>query len=436
MKKFILACLILGFSSINSQILLEENFDYGNSSDLLVNVSNGNWVRWAGSNNDFYYSPASLNYSGYLNSGIGGSAVIDAGGEDDVTRTFASQSSGTIYCSILVSASYVTTTTNNYNIHFGSSTSQCARIYFKKGSQSGKYIIGLSKTSDNPVFTNSEYDIGTTYLIVISYKLNPGSRNDEAKLWINPDLDGAEPAAVLVKTDSTSNDVTNVSSISLRQVTSTIIVDGIRVATSWSQAPLPVELTSFTATPFGSKVQLNWSTATEVNNYGFELLRFNKSLAAIEGNKKGWSTIAFIPGNGNSNSPKYYSYTDEPLGGSEFMYKLKQIDYDGSYEYSEEINVMLDLPNDLQLLQNFPNPFNPTTKIKYTVPQRIKSQGERVVLKVFDLLGREVRTLKDEIAFPGYYEAEFDGNNLAGGIYFISLSVDGLTQIKKCLLLK
>ncbi len=432
MKKFFFAFLFLGASLVNSQILLEENFDYGNSSGLLVNVSGGNWVKWAGSNNDFYYSPTSLYYSSYLNSGIGGSAVINAGGEDDLTRTFTFQSSGTVYCSFLVSASYVTTTSNNYNIHFNSSTSQCAKVYFKKGSQSGKYVIGLSKTSDTPVFTNSEYDIGTTYLIVISYKLNPGSKNDEAKLWINPNLDGTEPAADLVKIDSSANDVSSVSSISLRQVTSTIIVDGIRVSTSWSQAPLPVELTSFSAVPFGNKVLLSWATATEVNNYGFELLRFNNTFHA----NKQWQKVAFIPGNGNSNSPKFYTYVDEPTGGNEFLYKLKQIDYDGSFEYSYEIFVKLELPKQIKLYQNYPNPFNPVTSIKFSIPDNADNSTKKIIIKVFDVLGKEIKTLADDFYYPGNYEIEFDGSKLSAGVYYIMLITENQKFINKCLLIK
>lgn len=431
MKRYIFIFLIIGGASIYSQILLEENFDYGNTTDLLVNVSNGNWTRWAGSSNDFFYSPSSLNYTGYLNSGIGGSAIIDAGNNDDVTRSFISQTSGTIYCSFLVMATQVTTTTNNYNIHFGTSTSQSAKVYFKKGSQSGKYIIGLSKTSDIPVFTNTEYDIGTTYLIVISYKLNPGSKNDVAKLWINPPLDAIEPQADLIKSDSTTNDVTMVSSISLRQETSTLIIDGIRVSTSWSQSPLPVELVSFNAIPFGSKIHLTWSTATEVNNYGFELLRLNKTSADNQ-----WNKVAFIPGNGNSNSPKFYSYIDEPTGGYEFLYKLKQIDYDGSFEYSNNIYVKLDLPSQIKLYQNFPNPFNPITKIKYSIPDNVNHTSTKIVIKIFDVLGKEIKTLANDFYYPGNYEIEFDGSNLSAGIYYIVLMTDNQKFINKCLLIK
>jgi len=119
--------------------------------------------------------------------------------------------------------------------------------------------------------------------------------------------------------------------------------------------PVPVELTAFSAQLDGQAVILNWQTATEVNNYGFELER------SID--EKNYQLITFIPGNGNSNSPKFYSYRDTRLsGGNTFYYRLKQIDNDGTYEYVATASVELEL-NDFSLAQNYPNPFNPSTNI-------------------------------------------------------------------------
>ena len=197
-------------------------------------------------------------------------------------------------------------------------------------------------------------------------------------------------------------------------------------------SPLPVELISFTAIPFGNKVQLNWSTATEVNNYGFELLRFNKSPHA----NNQWQKVAFIPGNGNSNSLKFYSYVDEPSNGYEFVYKLKQIDYDGTFEYSYEIPVKLELPNDVKLHQNFPNPFNPITKVRYSIPDNNSHSSRKVIIKVFDILGKEIITLVNDFYYPGNYEVEFDGSNLSAGVYYIVLITENQKFINKCLLIK
>ncbi|MCX7797010.1 MAG: lamin tail domain-containing protein [Melioribacter sp.] len=194
-------------------------------------------------------------------------------------------------------------------------------------------------------------------------------------------------------------------------------------------SPLPVELTSFLGVAQRNYVLLKWTTATEVNNYGFEILRRN----LLDDN---WCIVGFVEGNGNSNSPKNYYFVDEPVGGSEFAYKLKQIDYDGTFEYSNEIFVKLDLSSNLELFPNYPNPFNPITKIKYSIPDDEVFVGKRVLVKILDILGREIKILKDDFANPGIYELEFDGSDLASGLYFISLTSGNQTLIRKCLLVK
>lgn len=194
-------------------------------------------------------------------------------------------------------------------------------------------------------------------------------------------------------------------------------------------SPLPVELTSFEGVAQRNFVLLKWSTATEVNNYGFEILRKNIKT-------DNWSIIGFVEGNGNSNSPKYYYYVDEPIGGNEFAYKLKQIDYDGNFEYSYEIYVKLDLSKSIELFQNYPNPFNPITTIKYLIPENEEFVDKKILIKVYDITGNEVKTLKDDYAYPGIFQIEFNGNNLSAGVYVISLSIGDKILKRKCMLLK
>ena len=141
---------------------------------------------------------------------------------------------------------------------------------------------------------------------------------------------------------------------------------GIGVGES-AVGPLPVELTSFSASVKGDVILLNWATATEVNNYGFEIQRATnlRGLANLEGFK----TIGFVNGHGNSNSPKDYSFVDSnPLAGS-VSYRLKQIDTDGKYHYSTVIELSNTLSKEYVLEQNYPNPFNPTTVISYSIPK-------------------------------------------------------------------
>ena len=142
---------------------------------------------------------------------------------------------------------------------------------------------------------------------------------------------------------------------------------------------LPVEIISFSANLIGSKIKLNWNTATEINNYGFEIERKTKD---------NWQKIGFVQGNGNSNTPKEYSFTDNKLiGGSKFQYRLKQIDNDGQFEYSNIIEVKV-IPKEYLLSQNYPNPLNPSTTIKYSIPK-----SSQVSLKIFNTLGEELETL-------------------------------------------
>ena len=186
---------------------------------------------------------------------------------------------------------------------------------------------------------------------------------------------------------------------------------------------LPVELSSFTATASSSKILLNWQTATEVNNYGFEILR--------QAQDDEWVTLGFVDGHGNSNSPKVYQFTDSnPTGGSKYNYRLKQIDNDGTFEYSDIVEVEY-VPTEFALYQNYPNPFNPATKIKYSLPQE-----SNVTIKIFDILGNQVRTLVKSKQQAGTYEVEFEGTNLVSGIYIYKMQTESFNSTKKMLLMK
>ena len=198
--------------------------------------------------------------------------------------------------------------------------------------------------------------------------------------------------------------------------------------------PLPVEFTSFSARPKGTSIELLWKTATEVNNYGFEIERKPARISPpCKGgdNRGGWTKVGFIEGNGTTNAPKSYSYTDHSANGY-VAYRLKQIDRDGKFEYSQEVeSVISQIPQSLSLMQNYPNPFNPATVISYQLPA-----NGYVSLKVFDAIGREVATLVDEVKEAGTYSKEFDASKLSSGVYFAKLSSAGKTQIKKMSFLK
>ncbi len=190
--------------------------------------------------------------------------------------------------------------------------------------------------------------------------------------------------------------------------------------------PLPVELTSFTASPAKNGITLNWKTATEVNNYGFEVER-----RAVSDRHLAWTKIGFVEGNGTTNAPKSYSFTDKSANGI-ISYRLKQIDRDGKIEYSQTVEVTAAItPKEFTLEQNYPNPFNPTTTINYQL-----SANSFTSLKIYDAIGREVETLVNEVKDAGYYSVQFDGTKYSSGVYFAKLSSLGKTQIRKLMLMK
>jgi hypothetical protein len=194
-------------------------------------------------------------------------------------------------------------------------------------------------------------------------------------------------------------------------------------------SPLPVELISFTARVINNKVLLNWQTATEINNFGFDILRQAHTSTPLSAT--GWDKIGFVSGNGNSNSPKDYLFEDNPALSGKYYYRLKQIDNDGQFEYSKIIEVTLNAPNSFELSQNYPNPFNPTTIISYTLPV-----AANVKLTVYNILGQEVKTLVNEYKEPGTYGFNFNASELNSGLYIYKLEAGSFIQVKKMMLLK
>lgn len=194
--------------------------------------------------------------------------------------------------------------------------------------------------------------------------------------------------------------------------------------TNPGDAALPVELTTFTATVQGSTAKLLWTTATEVNNYGFEVER------SID--KTNFSKIGFVSGAGNSNSTKTYSFSDSKINSGSNYYRLKQIDNDGQFKYSSIVEISSNSSvHTFSLNQNYPNPFNPVTIINYEIPK----EGF-VSLKVFDTIGREVSTLVNQHQIAGSHSITFNASNLSSGIYFYQLKSGSYNSIKKLILLK
>jgi hypothetical protein len=208
--------------------------------------------------------------------------------------------------------------------------------------------------------------------------------------------------------------------------------------------PVPVELVSFTAEKMSDDILLKWQTATEINNYGFEIERCNDfselNFEDPQPQSNDWQSIAFVQGNGNSNSPKFYEYTDELAPTGNLKYRLKQIDTDGNFEYYSTI---VEVPNGItsvdeniiptkyMLSQNFPNPFNPSTTIKFQI-----ARAGFIKIIIYDIMGEIVEIITDSFYEAGEYSINWDPNNLSSGIYFYSLVSTEFTVSKKMLFLK
>ena len=187
---------------------------------------------------------------------------------------------------------------------------------------------------------------------------------------------------------------------------------------------LPVELASFVSVITNNNVTLNWSTASETNNSGFDIER-----SIVNGQ---WSMVGNVVGNGTTTSPKNYSFTDRNLNSGNYNYRLKQIDYNGNFEYFTLSNeVVIGVPVNFELSQNYPNPFNPSTKIDFQLPK-----DGKVNISVYDNSGKEVMTIVNEFKTAGYYSVNLNASSLSSGVYFYKINSDNYSSVKKMMLVK
>ncbi|MBZ0200497.1 MAG: T9SS type A sorting domain-containing protein [Ignavibacteriaceae bacterium] len=188
---------------------------------------------------------------------------------------------------------------------------------------------------------------------------------------------------------------------------------------------VPVELTAFNASVVKNNVELTWTTSTETNNFGFEVEKSYDGSNFIK--------IGFVRGNGTSTEINNYHFTDKPdvEKNIEIYYRLHQVDLDGTAKYSNIISVAFELPNNFGLNQNYPNPFNPSTTISYSI-----AQTSPVTLKIYDVTGREIAVLVNEVKQPGRYDVSFDASTLSSGVYFYKLNAGSFSSVKKMSILK
>jgi hypothetical protein len=198
---------------------------------------------------------------------------------------------------------------------------------------------------------------------------------------------------------------------------------------------VPVELSSFSADVNDDNVLLKWSTATELNNRGFEVERKVNSLPAGQAGPQSaigkWEQVSFIEGKGTTTETVKYSYIDKPETPGKYTYRLKQIDFDGTVSYSNAIEVDISGPKEYALYQNYPNPFNPSTTIKFALPEKAS-----VTLTVYNMLGEKIKDLFIGEKESGYHQISFDAANLPSGVYVYRLNAGDFLSSKKMMLVK
>jgi len=190
---------------------------------------------------------------------------------------------------------------------------------------------------------------------------------------------------------------------------------------------VPVELTSFTAAADYGVVELSWITATETNNQGFEVQRSNGGE---------FESIAFVAGHGTTTESQAYSYSDKNVNAGSYSYRLKQVDFDGSFEYSKVVEVEVLTPAEFALDQNYPNPFNPSTTINFRL-----AVDSKVSMTIFNVLGQEVASLLNGNLVAGSHQISFDASSLNSGVYMYRIEASGIdgtnfVDVKKMILTK
>jgi hypothetical protein len=191
---------------------------------------------------------------------------------------------------------------------------------------------------------------------------------------------------------------------------------------------LPVEMTSFTASANHLNAQISWSTATEKNNYGFEIERRSTETADAA-----WAKVGFVQGSGTSNTQHQYSFADQGIVAGHYAYRLKQIDNDGTFKYSQSTEVEIGIvAKEFTLSSNYPNPFNPTTNIEFTL-----ATDGKAVLKIYNAIGQEVaEPFHGEAKAGRIIQARFDASRLASGIYYSRLQTNGKSLVKRMMFIK
>ena len=403
--------LVLG--TCGGSVNFTDDFDSYISGQQLACQATPDWTTWSllpcDPTEDPYVS------SNYAYSGANSTVIVQNNDLVHVYDPTAALTSGTWYTSVLV---YIPTGASGYFNELATFTGGTynwgLECYFNAGGAGSLNAGGTGAAS----FTWQE-DTWQQAVVVVDVD------NDVAEFWFGD----SDPLTMIYSWQWTlgSNGVAIPLSIDGNDIFGAAATDEMYIDNYYfgdAMPPIiPVELTSFTGICNNGVVELNWKTATEVNNQGFEIQR------KAETNE--YMTIGFVQGFGTTTEPRNYSYTDNTVETGSYTYRLKQVDFDGTFAYSPEVEVDVTAPLTFNLEQNYPNPFNPSTNIRYSVPE-----AGNITLAVYNVVGEEVAVLANGYTEAGSFNVTFDASNLPSGVYLYKLQSANSVQTKKMLLLK
>lgn len=423
--KRIFYTLILFVASVglNAQVLLEDNFT-GTAGTAAT--TNG-WTQIGTVvTNPINLTTGGLTFTGYTGSGIGNAVSLTTSGQDIYKDASSTITSGSALAGFMVNFS-ATQATGDYFFALlpNSSTSTFAcRVFARNSANPGFFNVAINKSNETPSYSTTDFAIGVTHLFYVEYVFRSGSNDDSVYLYVVPNGSAVPATKPSVPTaagfNSLQADLANIGRIALRQGNAsnapTVQVDGIRMGASWDNGALPVQWRSFTASHVSNGNQLRWSTTTEVNNNQFEVQRSS--------NGRTFETIGVVKGKGNSQKVTNYSFMDESVTKGTVFYRLKQIDFDGKFEYSKTVSVTVAAATS-GISQLAPNPF--TTEMNITIKAAAAGTASVVVM---DMVGKIHHAFTSEVG-SGAQTIKFETADMPDGIYFVRATINGETFTQK-----
>lgn len=438
MKKiFTLFCLAAISLNAQSQRLFTEDFNYatGALTDASggANVSGGAWQSFSGSGNFLMVTAGNLAYPNYYTSPTASSNKLTTvdfpTSSEDVFRNFTTQTSGTVYGSFLVKVLKadnlaLNSTNGEYFVTFLSSTSTSdfrSRVHIRQGVTPNTVNFGINTTSSSatnpPIYSPVDYAINTTHLITFAYQFVAGASNDISKLWVDQTFSATEPVPSAVAVFPAGGvETADLGRFVIRQAafnTPNADIDAIAVSTTYADASLPLNLTSFKASFNGKSTQLKWTTENEVNVSGFSI---EKSLDGLN-----FSQVEFVTAK-NASSHTEYATLDNKVKGGTTYYRLKQVDKNGAYKYSgvEVVKNNLSIKTEV-----YPNP----TRGSLTINHGFADAG--AVIRIMNVEGKLLKNISVQ---PGSTQSAITVNEFTKGNYILVFENGGsksLTQFSK-----